>query len=322
MNRTDPETGRWRVREQADAGLRKQLDWGSIAPLALRARAVADGAYTGVHRSARKGAGVEFGGHRNYLPGDDLRWLDRHALMRHGRLVVRQFETETERHVHLVLDATASMGYRSEQGPAAKLAYAALLAAALSYVATRERDPVGLSWIGGSDVHTLPARAGSDAFDRIVTTLERAQAWGDDGSGVAGWQQALRPLGERAPRGSVVVVFSDLLDVPLEAADELARVATRSRKVVLVRVLDPFEAEFPFEGPLRLRATEGEQLVETEGSRARRGYLEALENIATEWSQRLLPRDGALVRLVTREDPVRNLRRLLGVIGGSVSEGS
>ena len=37
------------------------IDWGSLAPLRLKARAVAEGVYAGMHRSVRKGAGVEFG---------------------------------------------------------------------------------------------------------------------------------------------------------------------------------------------------------------------------------------------------------------------
>lgn len=304
----------------APEALRTRLDWGSIAPLALRARAVADGAHAGVHRSARKGAGVEFGGHRNYVPGDDLRWLDRHALMRHGRLVVRQFETETERNLELLLDATLSMGFRSDRAPGAKLAYAALLAAALSYVATKARDPIGLSWLGGSAVSSLPAQAGSEAFERVLSTLEGAEASGDDATGIASWEHALRPLGERSPRGSVVVVFSDLLDAPQGAAEEIARIATRSRKVVLVRVLDPVEAEFPFEGPLRLRSPEGSEPVEADGGRARRGYLDALEAVAEHFRGYLVPRGGAFVNAVTTSDPVRTLRRILGAISGASDE--
>jgi hypothetical protein len=60
--------------------LRTKIDWGSLAPLRLRARVVAEGVYAGAHRSARRGAGVEFGGHRPYVPGDDLRWLDRASI--------------------------------------------------------------------------------------------------------------------------------------------------------------------------------------------------------------------------------------------------
>ena len=69
----------------------KQLDWGSLSPLRVKAKTLADGVWTGGHRSKRRGSGVEFGGHRAYVPGDDLRWLDRRALPRHGRLIVREF---------------------------------------------------------------------------------------------------------------------------------------------------------------------------------------------------------------------------------------
>ena len=59
---------------------RGAIDWSKLAPLRLRARLVAEGAWAGMHPSPRRGAGVEFGGHRAYTPGDDLRFIDRHAL--------------------------------------------------------------------------------------------------------------------------------------------------------------------------------------------------------------------------------------------------
>ena len=64
-------------RSEAVQGLRSSIDWGRLAPLRLRARSIADGVYAGAHRSTRRGPGVEFGGHRPYVPGDDLRWIDR-----------------------------------------------------------------------------------------------------------------------------------------------------------------------------------------------------------------------------------------------------
>src|SRR5579863_8568126 len=129
----------------ARAAMRGALDWGSLAPLRLRSRLVAEGVYAGAHRSARRGAGVEFGGHREYVPGDDLRWLDRRSLLRHDRLLVRQFETDTDRALGLLVDASASMGFRSARAPGAKLAFAAVVAAALGRVALAGGDPVGLA---------------------------------------------------------------------------------------------------------------------------------------------------------------------------------
>ena len=92
----------------------------------------------------KRGAGVEFGGYREYVPGDDLRWLDRRSLLRHERLVVRQFETETDRALCLLVDASASMGFRGPGAPGAKLAFAASSAAALARVALASGDPVSL----------------------------------------------------------------------------------------------------------------------------------------------------------------------------------
>src|ERR1700692_3667798 len=101
------------------SSVRSALDWGELAPLRLRSRQVAEGVYAGMHRSARRGAGVEFGGYREYVPGDDLRWLDRRSLLRHERLIVRQFETETDRALCLVVDASASMSFRGKGAPGA-----------------------------------------------------------------------------------------------------------------------------------------------------------------------------------------------------------
>jgi uncharacterized protein (DUF58 family) len=303
--------------EAMSNSLHEALDWGSLAPLRIRAREVADGVYAGVHRSHSRGPGVEFGGHRSYAPGDDLRWLDRHALMRHGRLLVREFETDTDRCLRLLVDASASMGFRSDRAPAAKLAYAALLAAALARIALASGDPVALSWFGGTRCRPLPGTGGREAFDRVVGALEDAQASGDLSRNEQALDRSLVPLGRYARRGALIVLLSDLLDLPQGAADRLAGLATRGRTVIVVRVLDPLEALFPFDGPVRLRSSEGSMVVETDGPAARAGYLAALEQTARAIDDRLLPRGGRVVRSITTDDPVAVVRAGLKVAGGS-----
>jgi uncharacterized protein (DUF58 family) len=292
------------------------LDWGKLVPLELRARTVADGIYAGSHRSPRRGSGVEFGGHRAYVPGDDLRWLDRHALMRHGRLLVREFETETDRALRLVLDASASMAYRSGSAPAAKLAYAALLAAALARIAIAGGDPVALDWIGGESVRSLAATGARQAFDRVIAGLEAARPGGDLRTDLPAVERALAAVARNAGRGSVVVLFSDLVDLPAGTLDRLIALASRDRVVIAVQVLDPVEAQFPFEGALRLRASEGSVRVETDGLTARSGYFEALDEIRKTWSERLVSRGGRLVPSVTHDDPVEVVRAILRAAEG------
>ena len=70
-----------------------------------------------------------------------------------------------------------------------------------------------------------------------------------------------------------------------------------------VRVLDPAEATFPFRGPVRLRATEGGTVTETDAARVRSAYLDNLEAIAERWTSRLVVHGGTLVRATTTDDP-------------------
>jgi uncharacterized protein (DUF58 family) len=292
------------------------IDWGSLAPLRLRARAVAEGIYAGAHRSFRKGSGVEFSGQRPYVPGDDLRFFDRRALLRHDKLMVREFETETDRALWLCLDATASMSFRSDgasgpRPPGAKIAYAGLLAAALARVAVASGDPVGLCWIGGVGVHGLPPLAGREAFERVVGAIEGVSAAGDGSSGELAFERALAPVGRRARRGSIVVLFSDLLDLPARALSTFAALGTSGRALVAVRVLDPAERDLGYKGTVRLRALEGEAVVEADADLVRDGYRERLAGIAATWSRELEARGGRLVDVVTADPATAVVRSIL-----------
>ncbi|MBL8610460.1 MAG: DUF58 domain-containing protein [Myxococcales bacterium] len=287
------------------------LDWGNLGPLRLRARVVAEGVWAGAHRSARRGAGIEFGGHREYSPGDDLRWLDRRSLLRHERLLVRQFETETDRALRLVVDATASMGYRGERAPGAKLAWAAVVAAALARVAITTGDPVGLSFIGGGPAtRPVPVSGGRESCERILAALERSTPEGDAVAEEAMVDRVVGSIARTARRGSIVVVLSDLLDLPQGSLEAVATLAGRGRVLVVVQVLDPDEVDFPFDGPVRLRGAEGTAVVETDAG-ARDGYLARLAELTGHWDRELVGRGARLLRARTDEPPTATLRAIV-----------
>ena len=79
----------------------------------LRARAVVDGVLSGLHKSPHQGQSVEFAEHKEYAPGDELRHMDWKAYGKFDKYYVKRFEHETNLRCLLVVDASASMGYRS-----------------------------------------------------------------------------------------------------------------------------------------------------------------------------------------------------------------
>lgn len=298
--------------------LASRIDWGSIAPLRLRARTIADGLYAGMHRSRRKGPGVELGGHRPYVPGDDLRWLDWRALMRHDRLIIRELETETDRGLRLIVDASASMGYRGKEAPAAKIAFAALIAAILARLALSSGDPVGLTFLGGPpSARPLPPAGGREAFDRLVFALESLGALGDISRDDSAIERILAPIAQRARRGSTIVLLSDLLDLPPSAIDHFVALSSLGRTISAVQILDPDEASFPFDGMMRFRALEGGHTVETDAKATRARYLEALSELTEAWRERLTSHGGKLVVARTDDDPAEIVRSIVtGIAGG------
>lgn len=308
------------------------INWGALAPLRLRAKEVSSGLYFGHHRSQHRGAGVEFDSHRDYVPGDDLRRLDYRALVRHERLLVRQFETETDRRLCFMVDATKSMAYSSAKARASKLAYAGLLAAALTRIAAASGDMVTLDWLGGqhldgNSVAGLSATGGKLAFERVVEAFEQLRA-AEDGDGdddsAAGltpqtFERQLYAVAKAARRGSVIVLLSDLIDLPELAAAEFATLGNRQRSTVVVRILDPVEAQFSFRGVVRLKGSTGNRIVETDAGVARAGYLQALANVSDQWRSALVAHNGRLVECTTDDDPVDVLRAILSMNPQSTS---
>jgi uncharacterized protein (DUF58 family) len=293
--------------------LRSKLDWGMFAPLRLKARSVADGVFAGSHKSPRKGSGVEFGGHRAYVPGDDLRYIDRHALARHDALLIREFETETDRDLWLFVDASKSMSYAGPGAPGPKYGFAALLAAALAYVAVRTGDRVALDFIGGKGARSIPPRAGRDAFERVVSALEDVEPEGDL-SGERGLvDRALGQAQRSARRGAIQVVLTDLFDLPAGSLEALTTLTTRGRSLQVIQVLAPAERDFPFEGAVQLRSLEGKSVVETDAAHARADYLTALAAAQRSAAQQLLPRGGRLLSCATTDSAELLVRKILSL---------
>ncbi len=118
-----------------------------IAPLEVRARRVVEGHVAGRHESPYRGFSVEFAEHRDYAPGDDLRYLDWKLHAKTDRFHLKQFEEETNFAAYLLLDVSESMSYRSEAAAWSKLDCGKTLVAAAAHLIVRQRDAAGLALV-------------------------------------------------------------------------------------------------------------------------------------------------------------------------------
>ena len=101
-----------------------------VEGLPVAVRLIVEGYVAGLHKSPFQGFSIEFAEHREYVPGDDLRYVDWKVFGKSDRYYLKQYEEETNFACHILLDASESMKYRSEAAPVSKLEYAKLVAAA------------------------------------------------------------------------------------------------------------------------------------------------------------------------------------------------
>src|SRR6187549_3034809 len=116
-----------------------------LAGRQLTPRGLVSGNLAGKHSSPRAGFAVEFAGHREYVPGDDLRHVDWRVFYTRDKFVIKQYEMETNLNCHLVLDVSASMRYGT--GDEQKLLYAARAATTLAHAVVAQNDRVSLATI-------------------------------------------------------------------------------------------------------------------------------------------------------------------------------
>jgi uncharacterized protein (DUF58 family) len=254
-----------------------------LATLKLRARAVAEGVLTGLHRSPHHGQSVEFAEHKEYAPGDEVRHIDWKTYGKFDKYYVKRFEQETNLRAWLVVDASGSMGFKGSEKRLTKLEVASTLAASLAYVLVRQQDAAGVVAVAADVVRAVAPRAAATHLDAIVETLSRLSATGATRLGAA-----VDHLVEHAPRRSQVVIFSDLLDAGPGFLRDLAQLRRRKHEVTLFHVLDPAELEFPYDDHALFLSMEGEGEVEAHARDVRKGYLEEFHR----WREEL-QRDAA-----------------------------
>lgn len=281
------------------------LTLAAIDSIELRARLIVEGLSSGMHRSPLSGASVEFAQHRQYAPGDDLRHLDWKVYGRTDKLYLKQHQKETNLDLLVLVDASGSMTYGSVTGNGTtrtgrpswrKIDHAVSLAAAISYLALKQQDRVGLMMFGHGDPLATRVSGARGHWRSIVEALS---------SGVPALGHAAAPSRHAEPEGgdsvdlarlfdqvvarhrrrSLAVLISDLFDTPEAFERGLALMHHRGHDVVIMQTLDPAERTFSFRSPADFVGLEGEGRLRLDPAALRKAYLDAIRQHTTRLRQ-------------------------------------
>jgi uncharacterized protein (DUF58 family) len=209
-----------------------------IGNLELLAKTVVDGFINGLHRAPFFGASIDFAEHRGYVAGDDIRRVDWRLYARTDRYYVKQYEADTNTNFSILFDVSRSMKFTS--GGVSKLEYGAFLGACLGYLATRQRDRVGILTFDEDIVTHVPPSA--KHFDMVLHTLDRAKA-----EKPGHLSAPLQKMAEHFKRRGILLLISDFYDTPEAILDGIKPLKFLGNDLIVFHVLDPQEINFDYD---------------------------------------------------------------------------
>jgi uncharacterized protein (DUF58 family) len=252
------------------------LTLSKLSTLLLRARYVVEGLISGLHTSPYKGFSVEFSEHRQYAPGDEIRHIDWKAYAKFDRYYIKEYEEETNLRCYLLVDASASMNYRSNG--VSKFDYACYLAAALAYIMLNQQDLVGLVTFTDGIRRQLPPRSSPGHLRAVIDSLEQTAPAGDTDLG-----RTLHHIASQLKRRGLVILLSDLLDEPSEVMQGLRHLRYQKHEVLVFHVLDDDEIAFPFTQLTQFEDLEDETRVITDPRAIAADYQEQVQQFIKEY---------------------------------------
>jgi uncharacterized protein (DUF58 family) len=171
----------------------------------------------GLRRTRMRGQGREFESLRDYVRGDELRHISWTATARRGRTTTRQYQTERNQSIMLMLDAGRLMTSRpaSDHVYLSKLDHAINAALAIAYVAASGGDNIGLLVFNRQVTSYLPPQRGHAQLNSMIEALYNVKPQMAEPS----YARAFQYLSQNCKRRSLVVILTDLVD--REASAEL-----------------------------------------------------------------------------------------------------
>ncbi len=250
-----------------------------VKRIEIQSRRLVQNLFAGEYHSAFKGQGIEFSGVREYVPGDDIRLIDRNVSARMQHPFVKIFEESRELSVVFLVDQSGSTRFGTRGRTRAEVA--AELVAVLAFSAVSNNDKVGCLLFTDTAEKWIPARKGRRHVLRVVREVLFRRPEGRGTSITTALETAFR----LCKRRSLVFILSDFFDQGYERALALS---ARRHEVVPLVLVDPSERDLPNVGLIELQDLEtGERrLVDTSDADVRR----AADLAARQWTEVELPR--------------------------------
>lgn len=228
------------------------------------------GYFGGNHRTKTYGQAVEFADFKEYVLGDDIRYIDWNLFARFEKYYIKQFIDERQMKIQIYIDGSASMTKIDNL----KSEFALKIAASIGYLSLHSLDRLSFHVIKNDQVINIgKTLTTKEAFFRILPELEAIKF-----EKTANFKHAITNDLSISSNDGLSVIISDFLydDDWKDAVDFLVH---KKRSVLLVQVMSKEDINPFYSGRMRLLDSESVDVVDPKNMRLKitKGHIKAYE---------------------------------------------
>ena len=188
----------------------------------------------GITRSRQKGLGSEFYGMRKYVFGDQFRLIDWKASARTQKLIVKEFESERDITVMILVDSSSTMAGGAIENT--KFEYAIRACMLLAKIALTRRDNVGVyAYSSKKNLKILKPGRGDDYFYQVLDFVAKIKP-----QGKCEMVQAIDFFVRRFQKRSLVFIISDLEIESKEINMALRKLVPFNHTIIVINPFSPW----------------------------------------------------------------------------------
>jgi uncharacterized protein (DUF58 family) len=188
----------------------------------------------GIQRSKQKGLGSEFYGMRKYVFGDQFRLIDWKASARTQKLIVKQFESERDITIMILIDSSNTMAGGAIENT--KFEFAIRACMLLAKVALTRRDSVGVfTFSDKKNFKFLKPRSGDEYFYQVLDFVARIKP-----QGKCQMVEAIDFFIRRFQKRSLIFILSDLEVNAKEIKMAIRKLIPFNHTVIIINPFSPW----------------------------------------------------------------------------------
>lgn len=273
-----------------------------VRRIEIKTKGLSNHIFAGEYHSTFKGRGMSFSEVREYIPGDDVKFIDWNVTARFSHPFVKVFEEERELIVMLLVDISSSSLFGTQKQ--LKRDLITEMGAVLTFSATTNNDKVGVIFFSDKVEKYIPPKKGKGHILRIIRELIALEP---NHKGDTDVRVALEFLNNVLKKRTITFVLSDFVSKPYDHALQLA---ARKHDLLGIHIYDKYDKELPSAGLMQVVDAETGQTfwMDTDNNAVKTQYGKAFDDKNKYCIQSFRKSGASLLHVRTDDDYVKILQ--------------